>query len=191
MTGLRILLGAVILGGLAAAAPFTPLWLISLVTLAMSTGLVVCGLIILWRGGLVPFGQALFFATGAYTVALSGRWFGVTDAFLLIALAVIMAALVAFVVGFLLAQYREIFFAMLSLALSMILYGVLVKSETLGSTDGINVGPGQLFRHEAARSRLHLRIVLAGARHGVLRLGRRLGLSRVGCRPARRGDPRQ
>ena len=83
MTGLRILLGAVILGGLGAAAPFTPLWLISLATLAMSTGLVVCGLIILWRGGLVPFGQALFFATGAYTVALSGRWFGVTDAFLL------------------------------------------------------------------------------------------------------------
>ena len=146
MTGLRIFLGALILGGLGAAAPFTPLWLISLVTLAMSTGLVVCGLIILWRGGLVPFGQALFFATGAYTVALSGRWFGVTDAFLLIALAVIMAALVAFVVGFLLAQYREIFFAMLSLALSMILYGVLVKSETLGSTDGINVAPGELPR---------------------------------------------
>ena len=145
MTGLRIFLGAAILGGLGAAAPFTPLWLISLVTLAMSTGLVVCGLIILWRGGLVPFGQALFFATGAYTVALSGRWFGVTDAFLLIALAVIMAALVAFVVGFLLAQYREIFFAMLSLALSMILYGVLVKSETLGSTDGINVAQASFF----------------------------------------------
>lgn len=145
MTGLRILLGALILGGLGAAAPFTPLWLISLVTLAMSTGLVVCGLIILWRGGLVPFGQALFFATGAYTVALAGRWFGVTDAFLLIALAVIMAALVAFFVGFLLAQYREIFFAMLSLALSMILYGVLVKSETLGSTDGINVAQASFF----------------------------------------------
>jgi len=145
MTGLRIFLGAAILGGLGAAAPFTPLWLISLVTLAMSTGLVVCGLIILWRGGLVPFGQALFFATGAYTVALSGRWFGVTDAFLLIVLAVIMAALVAFVVGFLLAQYREIFFAMLSLALSMILYGVLVKSETLGSTDGVNVAQASFF----------------------------------------------
>ena len=29
---------------------------------------------------------------------------------------------------------------MLSLALSMILYGVLVKTESLGSTDGFNVG---------------------------------------------------
>lgn len=156
MNGYRIVLGALILAGLGAIAPLTPLWLISLATLAISTGLVVCGLIILWRSGLVPFGQALFFATGAYTVALAGRWFGVTDAFLLVVLAILMAGLVAFVVGFLLSQYREIFFAMLSLALSMILYGVLVKSETLGSTDGINVaqanflgwkpqGPGYAF----------------------------------------------
>src|SRR4029078_3282961 len=47
--------------------------------------------------------------------------------------------LVAALVGFLLASYREIFFAMLSLALSMILYGVLVKTESLGSTDGFSV----------------------------------------------------
>ena len=43
------------------------------------------------------------------------------------------AALVAAVLGLLLARYREIFFAMLSLAFSMILYGLLVKSSTLGS----------------------------------------------------------
>jgi branched-chain amino acid transport system permease protein len=34
---------------------------------------------------------------------------------------------------------------MLSLALSMILYGVLVKSETLGSTDGVNVAQASFF----------------------------------------------
>jgi branched-chain amino acid transport system permease protein len=44
-------------------------------------------------------------------------------------------------IGFLLARYREIFFAMLSLAISMILYGVLVKTESLGSTDGFGVSP--------------------------------------------------
>jgi ABC-type branched-subunit amino acid transport system permease subunit len=46
---------------------------------------------------------------------------------------------VAFLIGFLLARYRDIFFAMLSLAMSMILYGVLVKTQTLGSTDGFHV----------------------------------------------------
>jgi ABC-type branched-subunit amino acid transport system permease subunit len=136
---IRIFIGAAILAAIGASAPVIPLWMISLFTVAMSTGLVVAGLIVLWRAGLVPFGQALFFATGAYTVALAGRWFGINDAFALVAMAAVAAALVAVLVGFLLARYREIFFAMLSLALSMILYGILVKSEALGSTDGINV----------------------------------------------------
>jgi len=45
----------------------------------------------------------------------------------------------ATLLGFLLRRYRDIFFAMLSLAFSMILYGLLVKTSTLGSTDGFNV----------------------------------------------------
>jgi branched-chain amino acid transport system permease protein len=51
----------------------------------------------------------------------------------------IIAGLLAYLLGFLLAKYRAIFFGLLSLAFSMILYGVLVKSETLGSTDGFTV----------------------------------------------------
>jgi branched-chain amino acid transport system permease protein len=43
------------------------------------------------------------------------------------------------ILGFLLVRYREIFYANFSLALSMILYGLLVKAEILGSTDGFNV----------------------------------------------------
>ena len=139
MSPTQILLGASVLLAMGAGAVLLPLWLVSLVTIAMATGLVVSGLIILWRAGLVPFGQALFFATGAYTVALAGRWVGISDALALVSLAALAAGLVALLVGFLLARYREIFFAMLSLALSMILYGVLVKSEALGSTDGINI----------------------------------------------------
>ena len=55
------------------------------------------------------------------------------------------AAAIAFVLGFLLARYRGIFFGLLSLALSMILYGLLVKNEALGSTDGFNILPSTLF----------------------------------------------
>src|SRR4029078_6310542 len=71
--------------------------------------------------------------------AVIARWTGFTDAIALVLLGGIGAGLVAALVGFLLARYREIFFAMLSLALSMILYGVLVKTESLGSTDGFSV----------------------------------------------------
>src|SRR6201991_152311 len=123
----------------AAAALALPGWVISLITIALANGLVVLGLIIMWRAGLVSFGQGLYYCTGAYAVALVGRWTGISDALLLVLIGGASAALVSFVVGFLLARYREIFFAMLSLALSMILYGVLVKTESLGSTDGFSV----------------------------------------------------
>jgi ABC-type branched-subunit amino acid transport system permease subunit len=125
----------------AALAPALPAWLVSLATVAFANALVVLGLIILWRSGLVPFGQALFYALGAYAVALIGRYTPVRDAFALIAAGALLACLVAFLVGLLLARYREIFFSMLSLAMSMILYGALVKTETLGSTDGFGVEP--------------------------------------------------
>jgi branched-chain amino acid transport system permease protein len=124
------------------AAPFSPSWLVSLATVAFANGLVVLGLVILWRAGLVPFGQALFYAAGAYTVALIGRYTGVRDVVVMLAAGAIVAGLVAWLTGFLLARYRDIFFAMLSLAMSMILYGVLVKTETLGSTDGFHVEAG-------------------------------------------------
>src|SRR3954471_16004751 len=131
--------GALAFVGLAVAAPFLPSWLVSLATIAFANGLVVLGLVILWGAGLVPFGQALFYAAGAYTVALMGRYTGLRDVFVLVAAGALAAGLVAFLIGLLLARYRDIFFAMLSLAMSMILYGVLVKTETLGSTDGFHV----------------------------------------------------
>jgi branched-chain amino acid transport system permease protein len=130
--GLLFLLGAV-------AAPFLPGWVVSLATIAFANGLVVLGLVVLWRAGLVSFGQALYYCIGAYTVALLGRWGGVTEVLVTVLAGGLAAGLVALLIGFLLARYREIFFAMLSLALSMILYGVLVKTESLGSTDGFSI----------------------------------------------------
>lgn len=122
-----------------AAGPLLPAWLLSIATLALANGLVVLGLVILWRAGLVPFGQGLFYAAGAYAVALAARSWGVHDAFAGVALGAAAGGVFAIAVGFLLARYREIFFAMLSLAVSMILYGTLVKTASLGSTDGFNV----------------------------------------------------
>ncbi len=133
------LLGALAFVVVGAAALVLPAWLVSLATIALANALVVLGLVILWRAGLVPFGQALFYATGAYTVALLGRYTSWHDAFLVVAIGAAVAGVVAFLIGFLLARYRDIFFAMLSLAMSMILYGMLVKTETLGSSDGFHV----------------------------------------------------
>jgi ABC-type branched-subunit amino acid transport system permease subunit len=138
----------------AAAALVLPDWIISLATIAFANGLVVLGLIVLWRAGLVSFGQALYYCIGAYAVALLGRATSATDALILMLIGGASAGLVAFMVGFLLARYREIFFAMLSLALSMILYGVLVKAESLGSTDGFSVAAPTFFGYAPHQDKL-------------------------------------
>jgi ABC-type branched-subunit amino acid transport system permease subunit len=130
---------------LAAAAPALPAWLVSLATIAFANALVVLGLVILWRSGLIPFGQALFYCIGAYAVALIGRYTPVRDVFVVVIVGATVAGVIAWLTGYLLARYREIYFSMLSLAVSMILYGVLVKTESLGSTDGFHVEAGTFF----------------------------------------------
>jgi branched-chain amino acid transport system permease protein len=145
--GRSLVAGLLAMLALAALAPHLPPWIVSLATIAFANALAVLGLMVLWRAGLVSFGQALYYAVGAYAVALVSTSFGVTDAFLLLVAGGLAAGLVGFLVGFLLARYREIFFAMLSLALSMILYGSLVKTEALGSTDGFGVPPSTFLGH--------------------------------------------
>jgi branched-chain amino acid transport system permease protein len=139
------LIGGIVFMLAAAVAPILPEWVVSLATISLANALVVVGLVVLWRAGLVSFGQALYYCVGAYTVALFSRWTGFTDAICLVLLGGFGAGLIAALVGILLARYREIFFAMLSLALSMILYGVLVKTESLGSTDGFSVTTPTFF----------------------------------------------
>ena len=124
---------------LVVTAPFLPNWLRFVGTVALANALVVLGLLVLIRTGLVSFGQGLYFCIGGYAAGIGGKDLGITDAFALLALGVVAAALIAGVLGLLLCRYREIFFAMFSMAFSMILYGLLSKSQKLGSTDGFNV----------------------------------------------------
>jgi branched-chain amino acid transport system permease protein len=130
---------------LLAAAPFAPSWALTLLTVALAKGMVALGLLLLLRAGLVPFGHALYYCLGGYAAGLGALWLGLREALLLVALAGAVAGAVAWVVGFLIRRYRGIFFAMLSMAFSMILYGVLLKSQSLGSSDGFSIPRPTLF----------------------------------------------
>ncbi|WP_454916006.1 branched-chain amino acid ABC transporter permease [Xanthobacter sediminis] len=116
-----------------------PGWLVFLLTAALAKALVVQGVVMQMKAGLVSFGQGLFYCVGGYAVGMGGPFLGINAGLVLLAIGVVAAIVLAMVLGLLLTRYREIFFAMLSLAFSMILYGVLVKSQELGSTDGFNV----------------------------------------------------
>ena len=128
-----------------AAGFFLPSWAVSLAIVSLARGLVALGLMVQFRSGLVSFGQALFFAVGGYAIGLAAIKLKVTDMIVLPLVGAAAGALLGGALGFLMRRYREIFFAMLSLGFSMLFYGLLVKTETLGSTDGFNIPPSTVF----------------------------------------------
>lgn len=125
---------AIVVAGLA-----LPQWQF-LLSISLSKGIVALGLALLLRTGLASFGQALFYSVGAYTVGMASSFLHISDITLLLLVATVIPAVLAGVLGFLLSRYRDIFFAMLTLALSMIVYGLVLNNSDLGGSDGFNVG---------------------------------------------------
>ena len=141
MWAARTIVGVTIGVGLIAVANFlVPDWIRQIGLLSMAIGSVALGLLVLWRSGLISFGHALFYGFSAYGVALL-NYLGIRDAFVFVIVSAAAAGLLAWGLGFLVRRYRAIFFALLTMAFSMILYGVLAKTERFGSTDGLNVHP--------------------------------------------------
>lgn len=130
-----------VVGALAivAAGLALPQWQF-LLSISLSKGIVALGLALLLRAGLASFGQALFYSVGAYTVGMATSFLHISDITLLLLVATVIPAVLAGVLGFLLSRYRDIFFAMLTLALSMIVYGLVLNNSDLGGSDGFNVG---------------------------------------------------
>jgi branched-chain amino acid transport system permease protein len=121
-------------------ASAVPNWIRYLGQLSTSTALASVGVMILLRAGLLSFGQGLFYFVGGYAVALMNRYGGVTDAFAVVLVAAVAAGLMAAAFGPLLAGYRGIFFSMLTLAVSMVMFSIATKVRLFGGSDGLNIG---------------------------------------------------
>ena len=118
---------------------FVPKWALYLMTVSLNYGIIVLGMLLLARTGLVSFGHGLYYCLGAYAAGTLKPLFGINEISIMLLSSIFIPFILATLLGFLLRRYRDIFFAMLSLAFSMILYGLLVKTSRLGSTDGFNV----------------------------------------------------
>jgi branched-chain amino acid transport system permease protein len=142
--------------------------------MAAANGLVSLGIVALMRGGVVPFGQGMVFAAGGYTAALVYNKLGFTDALGLALAGGIAAVLIAAPFAPLLARYRGIFFAMLTLALSMVAYGALMKLDVLGGSDGFNLGRPTLLGQKLPDARVGyiLYLVTIGFAVGMALLAR-------------------
>jgi branched-chain amino acid transport system permease protein len=140
-------LAALVGGILLVAAPLAvPSWILFILTLALAKFMVALAVALFLRAGLVSFGHGLFYAVGAYTVGFAVKWAGLREALLLVPLGTLCAAVVAACVGAVMARYRGVFFAMLNLAFSMIVYAALLKLYWVtGGTDGLGVRPPTLL----------------------------------------------
>jgi len=167
--GLRhtaVALGAFAL--LAVVGSLAPKWLTFLLTMAAGNGLVSLGIVGLMRGGVVSFGQGMVFAVGGYAAALIYNKLGFTDAIGLALAGGVAALLIAAPFAPLLSRYRGIFFAMLTLALSMVTYGLLMKLDTLGGSDGFNVGRPTLLGMKLPDDKVGLILFLVTAGFAVV-----------------------
>ncbi len=93
--------------------------------------------LLLGRTGLLSFGHAAFYATGAYGLALASIHIS-PHPLLGILVGVVAAALLAFAIGFFCVRHTEIYFAMLTLAFGMMAFSLMWNWRSVtGGDDGL------------------------------------------------------
>jgi ABC-type branched-subunit amino acid transport system permease subunit len=152
----RIPIAAIVGAALLLAVPvILPEWMKFIVTLALAKFLAVLSVALFLRSGMVTFGHAMFYAAGAYVVGFSHKWFAYNGIVVLFVIGAFVGAGVAALVGLVMARYREVFFAMLNLAFSMMLYGALLKLYWFtGGTDGLSSGLPSFLGYTPSREYL-------------------------------------
>jgi len=97
--------------------------------------------------GLLSFGHGAYFAAGAYAVAMMGKYLPQAYAMeILIPAALLFSLLISIIFGFLCVRHTKIFFSILALSLSMLLFALLFKLYHLtGGSDGLRVPIPTMF----------------------------------------------
>jgi branched-chain amino acid transport system permease protein len=94
--------------------------------------------LILGYGGLVSFGHAAYLGVGGYSVGILA-FYGVHNGWLQWALAILASALVALVIGAISVRTRGIYFIMITLAFTQMLYYLGISVEEYGGDDGMRL----------------------------------------------------
>jgi branched-chain amino acid transport system permease protein len=89
--------------------------------------------------GLVSFGHAAYFGVAAYVLALLTPKYQAANLWLSLPVAVLVAGLVALLVGFFVLRTRGIYFIMVTLAFAQMAYYVFHDTNLGGGSDGIYV----------------------------------------------------
>ena len=104
-------------------------------------GIAVLGFnLLLGYTGLLSFGHSAYFGAGAYTVAFMVKYFKIASMELFLAGSVLISVLISLLFGVVCVRYTRIFFGILTLALSQVLWSLAFKFFWVtGGTDGLRV----------------------------------------------------
>ena len=94
--------------------------------------------LILGYGGLVSFGHAAYLGIGAYAVGILG-FYGVTSGWLQWGMAIGASALVALAIGAVSIRTSGIYFIMITLAFTQMLYYLGISLDVFGGDDGMRL----------------------------------------------------
>jgi branched-chain amino acid transport system permease protein len=94
--------------------------------------------LILGYGGMVSFGHASYLGVSAYTVGILA-FHDITSAWIQWPIALILCMIVAFIFGAISLKTRGVYFIMITLALSQMLYYLARSAEYYGSDDGLTI----------------------------------------------------
>ncbi|HYS93676.1 MAG TPA: branched-chain amino acid ABC transporter permease [Candidatus Acidoferrales bacterium] len=90
--------------------------------------------------GLLSFGHSAYFGMGAYAVAFAVKYLRITSMELSLVAGILASALVTALFGFVCVRYTRIYFSILTLALSQVLWSLAFKFFWVtGGTDGLRV----------------------------------------------------
>ena len=126
---------------LALLPPFIGVYQTQLLTYGLIAAIAALGFnLLLGYTGLLSFGHSAFFGIGAYTVAFLARDAGIHSMELYILVGLPISALLSALFGYISVRHTRIFFGILTLALSQVLYSLAYKLFWVtGGSDGLRV----------------------------------------------------
>ena len=132
---------AAVLVVLALLPPFIGLYQTQLLTYGLIAAIAALGFnLLLGYTGLLSFGHSAFFGIGAYAVAFLLRDAGIRSMELYILIGVPVAAIASALFGYICVRHTRIFFGILTLALSQVLWTLTYKFFWVtGGSDGLRV----------------------------------------------------
>jgi branched-chain amino acid transport system permease protein len=140
---IRLILLCVIpvIAALVALPSFVSVYQTQLLTYGLVFAIAALGFnLLLGYTGLLSFGHSAYFGLGAYSAAFMVKYFGIGSMEVFILFGLIAVGLVTAVFGYICVRHTRIFFSILALALSQVLWTLAYKFFWVtGGTDGLRV----------------------------------------------------